>query len=60
MTTYLNPLVIKMIDSLDDDETTKEVLKELIELEATYGSEKRNAKLKESECRKIVTKGMKE
>lgn len=58
MSTTVNPLVIKEIDSLNTNEKTKEIIKELIRIEIEYGSENKTSKLKESQYRKIISKGV--
>lgn len=58
MSTYINPLVKSKIESMDIDETKMKILEELVEIEASYGTDSKVKEIKVKNCREAIIKRM--
>lgn len=58
MSTYINPLVEKKIESMDIDENMMRILEELINIEASYGDNASVKKIKVKNFRETILKRM--
>ncbi|MCB5279693.1 MAG: hypothetical protein M0Q19_08285 [Candidatus Cloacimonetes bacterium] len=58
MSTYINPLVEKKIESMDIDENMKKILEEIIDIEASHGNNANVKKVKIKSFRDAITKRM--
>lgn len=58
MSTYINPLVEKKIESMDIDENMMKILEELIDIEASHGDNTNVKKIKVKGFREAIIKRM--
>ncbi len=58
MESFVSPLLLKKIDTMDISDVDKQIMKQLMNLEIEYGSNRNTADVKIKKFREVIARGL--